>query len=64
FSFAALAILLVTIVIELSIRKNWLEYFFGRKLLHVFAIGTTAWMIDRDVDFYMLGMTLVAMGVL
>lgn len=63
FSFAALAILLVTIVIELSIRKNWLEYFLGRKLLHVFAIGTTAWMIDRDVDFYMLGMTLVAMGV-
>ena len=64
FSFAALAILLVTIVIELSIRKNWLEYFLGRKLLHVFAIGTTAWMIDRDVDSYMLGMTLVTIGVL
>ena len=64
FSFAALAILLVTIVIELSIRKNWLEYFLGRKLLHVFAIGTTAWMIDRDLDSYMLAMTLVAMGVL
>jgi dolichol kinase len=63
FSLAGIAILVVTILIEFSIRKDWLEYFLGRKLLHVLAIGITAWMIDRDLDSYMLGLTLVAIGV-
>jgi uncharacterized protein (TIGR00297 family) len=64
FSFAGAAILVVTILIELAIRKNWLPYFTGRKLLHIIAIGTTAWIIDRDQDIFILGITLVVMGLL
>lgn len=64
FSFAGAAILAVTLLIEFSIRKNWLHFFSGRKLLHVLAIGTTAWMIDTNIDTYMLGSILVAIGLL
>lgn len=64
FSSAGLAILAVTLFIELAIRKDWLQFFLGRKLLHVFAIGTTAWMIDRGLDSYMLGAILIAIGLL
>ncbi len=63
FSLAGVAILVVTLLIEFAIWKDWLQFFLGRKLLHVFAIGTTAWMIDRDLDSFTLGMTLVAIGV-
>jgi uncharacterized protein (TIGR00297 family) len=63
FSLAGAVILVITILIEFSIRKAWVDYFIGRKLLHVFAIGTTAWMIDKNLDSYLLGITLVTIGV-
>jgi uncharacterized protein (TIGR00297 family) len=62
FSLAGAAILVVTILIEFAIRKDRLPYFLGRKLLHVIAIGTTAWMIDKEIDSSVLGMALVAIG--
>jgi uncharacterized protein (TIGR00297 family) len=64
FSLAGAAILAVTVLIEFAIRKNWLEYFLGRKLLHVIAIATTAWIIDKGLESYNLGMILVAIGIL
>jgi hypothetical protein len=64
FSFAGAAILVVTLLIEFAVRKNWLGYFLGRKLLHVIAIGTTAWIIDKGLESYNLGMILVASGIL
>jgi uncharacterized protein (TIGR00297 family) len=64
FSFAGVAILVVTLLIEFAVRKNWLAYFLGRKLLHVIAIGTTAWIIDKGLESYNLGMILVASGIL
>jgi uncharacterized protein (TIGR00297 family) len=64
FSFAGAAILVVTLLIEFAVRKNRLEYFLGRKLLHVIAIGTTAWIIDSGLESYNLGMILVASGIL
>lgn len=64
FSSAGLVILVVTLFIEFAIRKDWLQFFLGRKLLHVFAIGTTAWMIDRGNDSHMLGAILVSIGLL
>ena len=64
FSLVGAAILVVTLLIEFSIRKNWVSYFFGRKLLHVIAIGTTASIIDIGIESYNLGMTLVAIGIL
>lgn len=64
FSLVGTAILVVTLLIEFSIRKNWISYFFGRKLLHVIAIGTTASIIDIGVESYNLGMTLVTIGIL
>jgi len=64
FSFAGAAILVVTLLIEFAVRKNWLAYFLGRKLLHVIAIGTTAWIIDQGLESYNLGMILVASGIL
>ena len=64
FSSAGLAILITTLLIEFCIRKNWIPYFFGRKLLHVLAIGITAWIIDRNLESYNLGMILVVIGVL
>ena len=64
FSLAGAAILFFTILIELAIRKGWLEFFFGRKLLHVFAIGTTAYTIDHGLDTYLLGNVLVSFGLL
>jgi uncharacterized protein (TIGR00297 family) len=64
FSLAGASILVVTILIEFAIRKNWLEYFLGRKLLHVIAIATTAWIIDKGLESYNLGMILVAIGIL
>jgi uncharacterized protein (TIGR00297 family) len=64
FSFAGAAILVVTLLIEFAVRRNWLEYFLGRKLLHVIAIGTTAWIIDKGFESFNLGMILVASGIL
>jgi len=64
FSFAGATILVVTLMIEFAVRKNWLAYFLGRKLLHVIAIGTTAWIIDKGLESYTLGMILVALGIL
>ena len=64
FSLTGAAILVVTILIEFAIRKNWLEYFLGRKLLHVIAIATTAWIIDKGLESYNLGMILVSIGIL
>ena len=64
FSFAGATILVVTLMIELAVRKNWLAYFLGRKLLHVIAIGITAWIIDKGLESYTLGMILVALGIL
>jgi uncharacterized protein (TIGR00297 family) len=64
FSFAGAAILVVTLLIEFAVRKNWMAYFLGRKLLHVIAIGTTAWIIDQGLESYNLGMILVASGIL
>ena len=64
FSLAGVSILMVTILIEFAIRRNWLEYFLGRKLLHLIAIGTTAWIIDKGLSSYNLGMILVAIGML
>jgi dolichol kinase len=64
FSFAGVAILVVTLLIEFAVRNNWLDYFLGRKLLHVIAIGTTAWIIDKGLESHTLGMILVASGIL
>lgn len=64
FSSAGAAILGFTLLMEFSIRKDWLPYFTGRKLLHLMAIGTTAWIIDKGVDSYLLGSLLLGMGVL
>ena len=64
FSLVGAAILVVTLLIEFSIRKNWVSYFFGRKLLHVIAIGTTAKIIDSGIESYKLGIILVAIGIL
>ena len=64
FSFAGATILVVTLMIEFAVRKNWLAYFLGRKLLHVIAIGITAWIIDKGLESYTLGMILVALGIL
>lgn len=64
FSFAGAAILLVTVLIEFSIRKGWVHYFLGRKLLHVIAIGTTAWIIDQGLDNKLLGIILLMIGIL
>lgn len=64
FSLAGTAILFVTLFIEFAIRKGWLAFFLGRKLLHVFAIGTTAGTIDQGVETCLLGAVLVAMGLL
>lgn len=64
FSLSGAAILMVTLFIELAIRKSWLPYFTGRKLLHMIAIGVTASIIDRNQDIFILGTTLVIMGLL
>lgn len=64
FSFAGVAILLVTVLIEFSIRNGWLNYFLGRKVLHVLAIGTTAWIIDKGLETQFLGSILVVIGFL
>ena len=64
FSIAAAAVLAVTLCIEFSIRRAWLPFFLGRKLLHVLAIGTTAWIIDLSQESLSLGLILVAIGVL
>lgn len=62
FSLAGASILVITMLIEFAIRKGRLPFFLGRKLLHVLAIGTTAWMIDTGHDSHMLGTILVAIG--
>lgn len=64
FSSAGAAILVVTLLIEFAVRNNRLDYFLGRKLLHVIAIGTTAWIIDEGLESHTLGMILVASGIL
>ena len=64
FSMAAGAVLAVTLCIEFAIRRAWLPFFLGRKLLHVLAIGTTAWIIDLSQESLSLGLILVAIGVL
>ena len=64
FSFTGAAILLITLLIEFAIRRGWLHYFLGRKLLHVIAIGTTAWIIDQDIDSNWLGIILLSIGFL
>ena len=64
FSMAAAAVLAVTLCIEFAIRRAWLPFFLGRKLLHVLAIGTTAWIIDLRQESLSLGLILVAIGVL
>ncbi len=64
FSLAGAAILFVTLLIEFAIRKCWIQFFFGRKLLHVFAIGITAWIIDQGLHSYVLGTILVGIGIL
>lgn len=64
FSLVGVAILFVTLLIEFAIRKGWLAFFLGRKLLHVFAIGTTAYTIDQGLETDLLGMVLVALGLL
>jgi len=64
FSLAAAAVLAVTVFIEFAIRRTWLPFFLGRKLLHVLAIGTTAWVIDLSQESLTLGLVLVAIGVL
>ena len=64
FSLAAAAVLAVTLCIEFAIRRAWLPFFIGRKLLHVLAIGTTAWMIDLSQESLTLGLVLMATGVL
>ena len=64
FSMAAAAVLAVTLCIEFAIRRAWLPFFLGRKLLHVLAIGTTAWIIDLSQESLSLGLILVAIGVL
>ena len=61
---AAAAVLAVTLCIEFAIRRAWLPFFLGRKLLHVLAIGTTAWIIDLSQESLSLGLILVAIGVL
>ena len=63
FSSAGAAILVVTVLIEFAIRRAWLPYFTGRKLLHLSAIGTTAWVIDKGIESFLLGTLLVGMGV-
>jgi uncharacterized protein (TIGR00297 family) len=64
FSLAGVAVLAVTVLIEYAIRKKWLPYFEGRKLLHVMAIGTTAWIIDMGHESYILGVALCLAGFL
>ena len=64
FSIAAAAVLAFTVCIEFAIRRAWLPFFLGRKLLHVLAIGTTAWIIDLSQESLSLGLILVAIGVL
>jgi uncharacterized protein (TIGR00297 family) len=64
FSLAAAAVLAVTLCIEFAIRRAWLPFFIGRKLLHVLAISTTAWIIDISEDSLTLGLVLMAIGVL
>jgi uncharacterized protein (TIGR00297 family) len=64
FSLAAAAVLAFTVFIEFAIRRAWLPFFLGRKLLHVLAISTTAWMIDLSQDSLTLGLVLMAIGVL
>jgi len=64
FSLAAAAVLAFTVFIEFAIRRAWLPFFIGRKLLHVLAISTTAWIIDISQDSLTLGLVLVAIGAL
>ena len=64
FSLAAAAVLAFTVFIEFAIRRAWLPFFLGRKLLHVLAISTTAWIIDISEDSLTLGLVLMAIGVL
>ncbi len=64
FSLAGVAVLAVTVLIEYAIRKKWLPYFEGRKLLHVMAIGTTAWIIDMGHESYIMGVALCLAGFL
>ena len=64
FSIAAAAVLAFTVFIEFAIRRAWLPFFIGRKLLHVLAISTTAWIIDISQDSLTLGLVLMAIGVL
>ena len=64
FSLAAAAVLAFTVFIEFAIRRAWLPFFIGRKLLHVLAISTTAWIIDISEDSLTLGLVLMAIGVL
>jgi uncharacterized protein (TIGR00297 family) len=64
FSLAGVAVLAVTVLIEYAIRKKWLPYFEGRKLLHVMAIGTTAWIIDMGHESFILGVALCLAGFL
>ena len=64
FSLVAAAVLAFTVFIEFAIRRAWLPFFIGRKLLHVLAISTTAWIIDISQDSLTLGLVLVSIGVL
>ena len=64
FSIAAAAVLAFTVFIEFAIRRTWLPFFLGRKLLHVLAIGTTAWIIDLSQESRTLGFVLLAIGFL
>ena len=64
FSLAGVAVLAFTVLIEYAIRKKWLPYFEGRKLLHVMAIGTTAWIIDMGLESFTLGVALCLAGFL
>lgn len=64
FSSAGAAILMVTLMVEFAIRSGGLPYFVGRKLLHLVAIGTTAWVIDKGIETPFLGVLLLALGMI
>jgi uncharacterized protein (TIGR00297 family) len=59
-----LIILLTTIIIELSIKKNNLQQFIGRKLLHIIAICCCAIAINNSAHLYELSFVFLAFSLI
>ncbi len=58
------AIGLITVLIELSIRQGWFGFFIGRKMLHIVAVSICAFVIQHYPFPIQLGYIFVCCGIL